>query len=270
MTATSLVDGEKPFPLPQDELPSETESLSSETPSTTKSKASAPELDAVNAYSLQGYHKQVVDFINKLFDISFLIRKASRNLRTNRSTTHVEKDAEGKDVLAEFKSMLILKIAGLYPLTPLWLVERLTDVVAKRRQLFYYQRAHTRRRANIPVVSAPTIIPRRAMDVERSEVTKHDLPITERTPPAKSKTTECKSGMKSYTTASEPLVGNEGLGTQLLGKPTLTEMRMNESTFPTPPKNGEHETFQCNQCFEVLPDKMRTPTLWRFVRRFLD
>ena len=241
-------------------------------------EGSYPELVEVSTYSLQGYYDQVVDFVNKLFDISILIRKASRKFRTSRAAAHIEKDAEGNDVLSEFKSIISLKIKGLYPQTPSWLVERLTDVVAKRRQQFYYQKAHTRRRAKIPVssqtetqiVSAPMIPPRPTMEVDRSELTKHDVSITEPKPPAEPKTTKSKSSMKTYTTASEPLPEDEQSITQLFGKPTLTEIRMNESIFPNPPKTGEYNTFQCNQCFEMLPDKMRNPTLWRLVLCFLD
>jgi hypothetical protein len=221
--------------------------------------------------ALQGYHDLVVDFVNKLFDISMLIRKASGNFRTSRSAAHMERDTEG-NVLSEFKVILDLKIKGLYRDTPLWLVRRLTDVITKRRQHFYYQKAHSRRRHKVPSLSlsAPTITSNPAIETDRPDLNKHDIPLTAPKLPPEARTTARKSSMKTYTTASEPILDDEESITQPCGKPTLTEMRMKESMFPSPPETGEHNTFQCYQCFERLPEKMRNPRLWRFPLHFLD
>ena len=239
------------------ELNFETQSATSNLPDCDSSDESVREVVEENTYCLRGYYNQVINFVNKLFDISILIRKASRKFRTRRAAAHVEKDAEGEDVLSEFKYIISLKIKGLYPRTPPWLVQRLADVITKRRQLFYYQKAHARRRAKNPV----------ALESKHfiSKATKCEEPVTDPHLPTDAKTTKTKSSMKTYTTASEAIPKEEQLIGQSFGKPTLTEMRMTESAFPNPPKSGKYNTFTCNQCFEMLHAKMREPKSWRSV-----
>jgi len=271
IVATSLVndDSENPFLHSHAESVSETESDTSELPHSVKSEGSSRELVEENTYSLRGYYDQVVNFVHKLFDISLLIRKASRKFRTSRAAAHIETDAEGNDVLTEFNRITSLKIKGLYPETPLWLVQRLSDVITKRRQHFYYQKAHTKRRPKIPVafLSEQPILSKSIVEVDPFESTKRDEPITEPKLPADTRRTKSKSSIKTYTTASELILEDVQPNAR---KPTLTEIRMNESIFPKPPRNRKYNTFQCNQCFEMLHDKMKDPTLWRSVSAFLN
>ena len=59
---------------------------------------------------LQVYYDQIVDFLDKLFDFSAMIKRSSRNSRASRVAGYVEKDDLGNDILLEFKAMVRLKI----------------------------------------------------------------------------------------------------------------------------------------------------------------
>src|SRR5579859_3650086 len=93
---------------------------------------------------LQSRHNKIIYLVDRLFDASILIRGTSRKFRTSSAAAHVEHDAEGNDLLADFQRVVLLRIKGLYPYTPPWLSERLAEVIAMRRRQFYYQRAHNR------------------------------------------------------------------------------------------------------------------------------
>jgi hypothetical protein len=118
----------------QEYVVNDSDHFSSSSSSTVDSKG-----DDEYAAVLRGYYEQIVMFVDKLFEIATLIRKASRRFRSSRAAVHIEVDMEGCDLLAEFKTFMRLKIQGLYPATPTWLCDRLSDVVGKRRQHFYYQ-----------------------------------------------------------------------------------------------------------------------------------
>jgi hypothetical protein len=68
--------------------------------------------------TLESYYDEVVDIVDKLFDISILIREVSRNFKISRTAAYIEKDEEGNDVLEEFKKIVSLKIKGLCQETP--------------------------------------------------------------------------------------------------------------------------------------------------------
>ena len=210
------------------------------------------------------YYYQIIYLINKLFDISILIRRASRKFRTSRAATHVEKDEDGNDILAEFRTIVRLRIEHLWPETPQWLVERLVDVVGKRRQQFYYQRAHKKRLERVPTafdqeqsVSTP------ANPITVSKVSSPpQLEVQEPTQlPAPPKTIKSGGTWKTTTTASEilPPDGQKSIEMQL--RPTRTEIGRGQGTFPKPPKSTGY-AFECSQCFSILPDETREPTLW--------
>jgi hypothetical protein len=157
MLAASLVSGDSDNKSLRrhDNSSSETESdisLDSEWLHSVKSKASYRRPDEVSPNPLQGYHDEVVSIVDKLFDVSILIRGSSPNFRASRAAAHGEKDPERNDLLTEFKSIVSPRIAGLCPETPTWLVQRLTNVIAMQRQQFYYQRAHKNRLARISTV----------------------------------------------------------------------------------------------------------------------
>jgi hypothetical protein len=186
----------------------------------------------------------------------------------------VEKDADGNDVLLEFKSIVSLKIEGLCPQTPIWLKERLTDVIAMRRQQFYYQRAHKRRLASFPTAfqeAAPIEVlktkepPRPLIDAESFEPTKHDVINTKAQAPAPPRTVRSGSTTKTYDTAATELISEDDRqNTAISAKPAPSEKRIGENIFPDPPKEPHGKAFECNQCFHILPDKTRKPDLWRY------
>src|SRR5277367_5047320 len=62
---------------------------------------------------LHSYLAEIESLVDRLFDLSILIRGASRNFRSNRAAMHVEIDAEGADVLEEFRPIVSLKIKWL-------------------------------------------------------------------------------------------------------------------------------------------------------------
>jgi len=190
----------------------------------------------------------------------------------------VEKDAKGNDVLVEFKDIVRLKIVGLWNLTENWLVDRLTDAVTKRRQQFYYQRAHAKRRGMLhrtyPIASlveeaeklatadaspGPAITavdPNKPSDIQliSSEEPREEL----------HKDAKTAATMETYTTVSQlNFVSDDGHKRQPV-KPTRTELRIDESIFPSLPSKGQFGTFQCTQCFETLPEEMRKPDAWKY------
>lgn len=202
-----------------------------------------------------------------------MIKRSSRNSRASRAAGYVEKDDLGNDILLEFKSMVRLKIRGLWARTDDWLIERLVDVIAKRRQQFLYQRRHERRRSERPLVSfddPPAVVvtqrpstdpptrptsekdqsPQRGLESSKERVGTHALAAR-----------QPHSGMQSSTASH--------LSRELRQIPeqearvTPTEVRIKEIVFPGLPPKGEHDTFQCTQCFQTLPEKMRNNESWR-------
>jgi hypothetical protein len=178
------------------------------------------------------------------------------------SAAHVEKDADGIDVLPGFRFIISLKVRGLYPKTPPWLVDRIADMVTRRRQYFYYQRKHmASRRAKHPTIGQsdfqPTsspIVPSKPMTkVDQSEPTNHDVNLKERNSPAVRQATSSRESMRTSTMASELVLDDGKRINQSSAKPMPTEMWMGESIFPNPPKSGDYKTFECSQCFEKLP-----------------
>lgn len=79
------------------------------------------------------------------------------------------------------------------------------------------------------------------------------------------KPTKSEATIETYTTASQLNVESEQGNKRRVGKPTFTELRMKESIFPELPRKGEYGTFQCTQCFEVLPEKKSNPRLWKLL-----
>lgn len=223
--------------------------------------------DSEQEASIELYYNEIVEYVDNLFDISILIRKHSQKFRTSRAATHVEKDEQGIDLLLEFKTLVSLRIQHLYPRTPQWLVQRLADLVAKRRQQFCYQRAHKERLARIPKAYQDTA--KRNTPREPTPQPKSSQPIkeiqrgTETSAPMAQAPTSTKSIAKTETTdATGLLLEDERLehAPELLPRPTATEI--GKSTFPNPPKS-RGRAFECSQCFHMVLNAAREPRLWR-------
>jgi hypothetical protein len=225
---------------------------------------------------LEEYYDQIVDFLNKLFNLSARVQNASRKFRAKRAVGHVERDADGTDVLIEFKHMVRLKIAGLHKLTEPWLVDRLADAVTKRRQLFYYQKAHASRRGKLhEVVSVSTATQGEEVATEdivtapinpTAETKLSSIQATSREAtrhPELEKDTKTQVSMETHTTATQLNIESDQWLESGTAKPTQTELRIDESIFPPLPPKGRYGTFQCTQCFETLSEAVRKAHLWK-------
>jgi hypothetical protein len=218
--------------------------------------------------SLRGYYDEIVTIIDRLFSVSIRIRGTTRNFRLSRAAGYVEKDDDGDDVLPTFKRILGLKIARLGPFAPEWLVDRLKNTIAMRRQQFYYQRAHKKHLSKIrtplqqdaEIVSMarqPKPMPTHLFDASRPQGTM-EKPESSTAP----RTDKSISTTKTHdTVATEPL--SEDPQQADLAKPTKTEIA--ENIFPEPPKQPVGKDFECHQCFLILPARYRTKELWRLV-----
>jgi hypothetical protein len=224
--------------------------------------------------ALQLYYDQIVDFLDKLFDLSAMIKRSSRNSRESRAAGYVEKDDGGNDILLEFKAMTRLKIRGLWPRTDDWLIERLVDVIAKRRQQFLYQRRHERRRWERPTLTfdnppATVVTQLQSIDLttkpsnEKYQAPQQPLELSKQhdvsmhAPAASQAPTVTQSSTASHLSRKQSQILEQEV------RATPTELRIKESVFPDLPPKGEHDTFQCTQCFQILPEKMRTNESWR-------
>lgn len=225
---------------------------------------------------IRDYVDEVVRIVDDLFALSILIRGTSPNFRVTRAAAHVEKDTEGNDVLAAFKSIVSLRIAALYPETPPWLIQRLTNLVGMRRQQFYYQRAHKRHLARTPtdfqdedpIVSIPTT---GGSELHSSRRKDHEMPSETRQTPSAPRTTKSRTTMKTWdTTATELKLDDAQRETPPTFKIAFSEKRLGENIFPNPPKEPRGKAFECNQCFHILPDATRKVSSWRLMSYFLN
>jgi len=215
------------------------------------------------------FYKEVVDIIDKLFQLSIFIRGSSRTLRTDKAAAYVEEDEIGNDVLPTFKRFVRMKIAADAPSAPKWLVNRLTDTITMRRQQFYYQRAHKRQVSTTilthgsalddPSIAGPTVRTGFATEMKTPVVAKsvktiHHTSMESRT---LTKTTA--------TTAAEPPADIlEERPTVTLPNLTKTEIIRNRGTLPGPPKEPPDKDFECHQCFYLLPANYRHEDLWTY------
>jgi hypothetical protein len=211
---------------------------------------------------LQRYYDEIVSIVDKLFDISILIRGATRRFQASRAAIHVEKD----DALEEFKRIVFLKIKGLFPDTPVDLAKRLTKVIGMRRQQFYYQRAHRKRLgkaagnfqdvAHIEWKPIESSIPITEVSKTKASMMKSQLPTSP-------KTTRSVTTWKETVATDLRSVLDEEPGTPTLVNLAPSERRGGENIFPAPPKEPRGKAFECNQCFLILPEIMRKKVEWR-------
>lgn len=261
-----------------EESASEPESDDSEEGLKNANPTDAPGRLPIKQEALQAYYESVVSIVDKLFDLSILIRGVSRKFRVNRAAAHVEIIA-GQAVLEEFKELVALKIRWLYPEIPEWLAERLTKVIVMRRQQFYYQRAHRRKmsglRSAIPDAGQtrkPENTEKATYVIETKSFKKNTTtdPIT-KAPQVSEAPRTMKSGTtkKTYDTiATDPIPEIEQVNSSNVTKITPSE-RLGENAFPNPPKEPKGKAFECNQCFYLLHAEMRRPAMWTLVIPFL-
>lgn len=265
--ANSLLtsDSYKESTTPEERAYSETESTVSFNSEELQSIQSIVSSDEGEKHVLQRYYDQIVDIVDKLFDVSILIRRTSQSFRATRAAAHVERDTEGNDVISEFRKIVLLKLRGLCCLeTPKWLVERLAEVTAMRRRQFYYQRAHKRHLARIPTEFQEEIqVASKDMAPSRSVIMSASAPTTTAQTRAAPRT-KAETTTKTYDTIATELKREDGQTKPLvLANFTPSEKRIKENIFPSSPKEPKGKAFECSQCFHVLPDEMRDDSLWR-------
>lgn len=234
----------------------------------TQSSAEDSEEDAdLETEALQSYLAEIESIVDRLFDLSILIRGTSRNFRSNRAAMHLEKDAEGVDVLEEFNRIVALKIKWLCRETEDWLVERLAKVITMRRQQFYYQRAHYRKltASNISQLQRPLPELRIKQTGITFDTTAPQMEPKEPTADlAAPRTTRSEATRKTYATMATEFKQEEGQKTKLaIANIAPSEKRIGENIFPDPPKEPQGKAFQCNQCFQIQPPEMRNRRTWR-------
>ena len=273
MTATGLVETRKESIESDDESPSELESEDSDdSPESTYSITPFGQF-SMQHDALQGYFDAIVSIVDKLFDASILIRGVSGNFRADRAAEYAEKAV--REVLEEFKTLVALKIRWLYPDTPDWLIERLTKVIAMRRQQFYYQKAHKgkmsglqskRSQADHAQMRRSDRAGKQALTSDPGSVKPEATVASVPTVPMAPKTARTGTTSKTYDTiATDPIVlGNERVVTPAFPKITPSE-KLGESAFPNPPKEPQGKAFECPQCFRLLPADTRRRALWTFV-----
>jgi hypothetical protein len=226
---------------------------------------------------LEHSYDQIVNIIDILFDITILIRETSQKFRISRAATHIERDEEGNDVLSEFKNIVYFKVKGLCSQeTPEWLIKRLVEAIAMRRQQFYYQRAHKRRLAKIPTIfpeethMAWTLTSTSRTIVMPDSITKGKSQVVMPQPSLAPRTTRNRSTAKTYDTIATEIKPEEKQSkSYTTPNYAPSEKRLNENIFPRVPLEPKGKAFECPQCFHVLSNKMREPALWRLVIHFV-
>lgn len=275
MTAATLVktDVDNESVEPSDESSSEMESEDSDAPSETTHRSTASGQLPMQQQALQGYFEAVVSILDKLFDVSILIRGVSGNFRADRAAAYAEK-ISGK-VLEEFKTLVALKIRWLCRDTPEWLVERLTKVIAMRRQQFYYQRAHREKLSGLQPASQEQAQIRKSDKTEKPTHTIEIEPIKKEALMEKAanapmaRTMRSGTTKKTYeTTATDLMPENERVDTSNLPKIAPSE-KPAENAFPDPPKEPKDKAFECPQCFHLLPADTRRTVAWTYVTLLL-
>lgn len=225
--------------------------------------------------SFRAYYTEVASIIDKLFQLSIFMRGTgrARKFRMTRAAAYVERDQEGNDVLPEFRTFVEFMIKNLRPSSPEpWLVNRLAEVIAMRRQQFYYQRAHKKNmshKSESPQEETPIEINQQDTDImqanrvkrtkTRSSLVKSETPGA-RGQSAKSKTNETAATELQATNERRPVESRVQAG------PTKTEIA-GRHVFPGPPKTPEGKDFECYQCFYIQPASVRKDELWKFFHR---
>jgi hypothetical protein len=219
-------------------------------------------------HPLRASYSAVVNIIDKLFDLSIFIRGSSPKFRFSRAATYIEKDELGHDILPAFKEFVRFKLRQ-EQIRPEWLVNRLTDAIAMRRQQFYYQRAHNRHLSKAPAhpeliienESRPT--PPRSIQANTVTTTQDRSSTTKLGSPAGRNTAKTILTTNTYSTiATEFKPDSSQEPSQDLAKPTRTEIA-GQHIFPAPPKGSNERAFECYQCFRILPAITRRLGLWR-------
>jgi hypothetical protein len=216
------------------------------------------------------YHDEIVDIIDKLFEISIRIRDTAQRFRSSRAATYIEKDEAGVELLPGFKQFIQFKLRRLEIEIPKWLLDRLTDVIVMRRRQFYYQRAHIRRlhwKPSAIVESDPSNCSKQRDPGASSEIAtvrtqKSSTSMIQTEPAIAPKRT--KSGFSANTCdtiATELMPENEPINRPTHCLRTQTEIA-GKNVFPRPPKEPKGKDFICHQCFYSQAAITREEHLW--------
>ena len=225
-----------------------------------------PEASDEETDCLRSYLSVIESIVDRLFDLSILIRGTSRNVRSSRASMHVEKDANGDDILEEFERIVEWKIKWLCQETEDWLAKRLAKAITMRRRHFYYQKRHCRKLAvsNIPTSQEP--IPERSIVRTRlmfdNGNTVQMEPKVNYVEPRKSTRSEVTK-TDSGTLATELKPEEEQKVKVAIANIAPSEKRIGENIFPDPPKEPQGKAFQCTQCFLIQPPETRNKNTWR-------
>jgi hypothetical protein len=265
LLVTSGNINETPSISDNDTESSETESSGSF--SSESSVESPSQLAIPPGHPLRVLYSVIVDIIDKLFKLSIFIRGSSPKFRFSRAAAYIEKDELGCDILPAFKDFVRFKLRQAQSL-PEWLVNRLTDAIAMRRQQFYYQRAHRRHMTNDPINQehiepASVVAPPQSIQATSVTTTQNRPSMARDGSPPTIKIAKSMLTTNTYSTIAtdfnpEPSKENS----KSLAEPTKTEIA-GENIFPGPPKGPKAKAFECHQCFRILPGITRRPNLWR-------
>ena len=268
MIGTGLVNGDSDLQFSGSQNDHSDSDISISIKSTTVSSAAAP--DHGDAPDLRSYYNEIVRIVDKLYAVSILIRGTSPSFRVTRAAAHVEIDADGTDVIAEFKSIVALRIASLYPPTPTWLVQRIANLVGMRRQQFYYQRAHRRRLAKVSTKIQEPLAPVLSVTSKVASEMPKAAEWAGQSSVRNANSTRTRATIKTVeTTATELVLENNNPTVPIISNVTFSEKRFGEDIFPIPPETPVGKDFECSHCFHILPDTMRKEALWRSAVCFL-
>lgn len=227
-----------------------------------KSKTSEQLPEDVDVYILQASYGQLISMIEKFCHGSIFLRDS---FPVTAAVAHVEMDADGSNRLLDFERIVSLKVRGLYPATPDWLVKRLTKVIVMRRQQFYDRRINKRSATSLPGgfdLQAPVTL-NGILQLDSFPTTMDQTSKAGVQPmPNISKTIRSQLTLATYRTVATEILEPVRL---------VTVTQLGKIKVPNPPKEPYGRAFECTQCFQVLPARLRSDQLWRLVsRRFLN
>jgi hypothetical protein len=207
-------------------------------------------------------YRAIIETIDKLFDLTMMIRGTSPSFQSTRALTHVENDEKGNEILPSFKSSVHFVLSQRYEDIPEWLIDRLTETIGLRRQHFYYYRAHKKHLSGGELTQSPLV------PANRTQVTTQPPTVAKSQGSAIS---FMKKPLQDHdegysisgsnipdTLASDPSSKIEEKPTesppQTLGRKLATKTEISVADiFPGLRKKDKEKRFECYQCFHMQP-----------------